>query len=63
MATPSTRTRQPAQLYVIKGQCVPRFDHEAGKSDHYHREFPYNFVSLVRLLEDFWRLVDAYSNH
>ncbi len=51
---------------VIDGQCMLRFDHEAGKSDHYHRdgdEFPYNFVSLDRLLEGFWRSVDAYPNH
>ena len=51
--------------YVVNGQCVLRFDNEAGKGDHYHRdneEFVYCFISLDRLLKDFWRLVDEYTD-
>ncbi len=38
-----------------------RFDNEAGKGDHCHLgkdEVAYEFESLEKLLEDFWRLVD-----
>ncbi|HME27340.1 MAG TPA: DUF6516 family protein, partial [Acetobacteraceae bacterium] len=37
-----------------------RFDNEAGKGDHLHigeREEPYEFVSLDRLIDDFWNEV------
>lgn len=42
--------------YVVDGQCVIRYDNEAGKGDHRHsrgREFAYAFVSLDKLLADF----------
>ncbi|MEY6432600.1 DUF6516 family protein [Thioalkalicoccus limnaeus] len=42
---------------VVAGVCVLRYDNESGKGDHKHlgsREVPYSFVSLDRLLEDFW---------
>jgi hypothetical protein len=43
--------------YVIRGNCVVRYDNEAGKGDHRHvgkRERPYGFTSLDRLQADFW---------
>lgn len=46
--------------FVIDGGCVLRFDNEAGKGDHHHvgeREVPYRFVSLQRLVDDFWEAV------
>ncbi len=41
---------------IEQGRCVLRYDNEPGKGDHRHvngREFAYEFVSLVRLLDDF----------
>jgi hypothetical protein len=46
--------------FVVNEVCVLRFDNEAGKGDHLHigeREVPYQFVSLNRLVEDFWTAV------
>lgn len=44
--------------YVIKGECVIRYDNEAGKGDHRHfrnRESSYVFVDVETLLTDFQR--------
>ena len=41
---------------VVDGECVLRYDNEAGKGDHRHygeREEPYRFESVERLLSDF----------
>ncbi|MBI5900759.1 MAG: hypothetical protein HZB40_16215 [Rhodocyclales bacterium] len=49
--------------YVVNGVCVLRFDNEIGKGDHIHRngkEAPYSFVSLEKLLADFWSAVDSW---
>jgi hypothetical protein len=43
--------------YVIRGNCLVRYDNEAGKGDHRHvgkRERPYKFTSLEKLQADFW---------
>lgn len=43
--------------FVVDEVCVLRFDNEAGKGDHKHigeLEASYAFVSLVRLISDFW---------
>ncbi len=48
---------------VVKGNCVLRFDNEAGKGDHKHtlgREVPYVFISAEALLHDFWNEVDRW---
>lgn len=40
-----------------EGRCLVRYDNEAGKGDHRHagdREFDYAFVSVNKLLQDFW---------
>lgn len=42
--------------YVVGGECVLRYDNEAGKGDHRHlrkREYAYAFESLEQLLSDF----------
>ncbi|MBN9060838.1 MAG: hypothetical protein BGP06_16380 [Rhizobiales bacterium 65-9] len=47
-----------ALAYIIGGECVLRYDNEAGKGDHRHangEEFPYAFTSPENLIDDFWR--------
>ena len=42
--------------YVVGGECVLRYDNEAGKGDHRHfrgKEFEYTFRSIERVLVDF----------
>ncbi len=42
---------------VVNGECVLRYDNEAGKGDHKHigeREVPYSFTTLDQLVDDFW---------
>lgn len=44
--------------YVVAGECVIRYDNEAGKGDHRHignRESSYAFVDVETLLGDFQR--------
>lgn len=48
---------------VVDGHCVLRYDNEVGKGDHRHedgKETSYRFIDPQRLLEDFWREVDAW---
>jgi len=43
--------------YVVSGECLLRYDNEAGKGDHKHvgaHELPYIFTSLEALIDDFW---------
>ena len=73
MRTVSRRRRRLARegqdatdglAYVVEGECVLRFDNEAGKGDHFHRsgvEEPYAFTSLEQLLADFWAAVDEWG--
>ena len=45
---------------VVDESCVLRFDNEAGKGDHFRlgdRDQPHQFVSLDRLVADFWAAV------
>jgi len=42
--------------FVVGGECVLRYDNEAGKGDHRHigdAEEPYTFTSIEALLADF----------
>ena len=51
--------------YGADGLCRVRYDNERGKGDHRHlghREEPYEFVSLARLLADFRRDVEAWKH-
>jgi hypothetical protein len=45
--------------FVVDGICVIRYDNEAGKGDHRHRqEKQYSFAGIDTLLADFWREVE-----
>jgi hypothetical protein len=46
---------------VVNGECVLRYDNEAGKGGHKHiggKEAPYGFSTPNALLYDFWNDVD-----
>ena len=49
--------------FVVDGNCVVRYDNEAGKGDHRHvgrREYPYRFTDHRAMLADFWADVDKW---
>ena len=59
----STHDYKYALAYVVAGQCVIRYDNEAGKGDHKHigdMEMPYAFTTPAKLLADFWFDVDQW---
>jgi hypothetical protein len=61
----STHTFKYRLALVRDGQCVLRYDNEAGKGDHKHvdeKEVPYDFVNLESLLADFRADVRDWSN-
>lgn len=42
---------------VVDGECVLRYDNEAGKGDHRHvrdKQHEYRFKNAEQLLADFW---------
>lgn len=46
---------------IVAGECVLRYDNEAGKGDHRHAggvETVYRFRSREELLADFWKDVE-----
>jgi hypothetical protein len=48
---------------VVAGECVLRYDNEAGKGDHRHRgtvETTYAFRSYEKLIADFWKDVELW---
>jgi Family of unknown function (DUF6516) len=48
---------------IVAGDCVLRYDNEAGKGDHRHVgkvQTNYAFSSHEKLLADFWSDVDAW---
>jgi hypothetical protein len=48
---------------VVDGDCVLRYDNEAGKGDHRHMtdtEEPYGFTDSDTLLADFWRDIERW---
>lgn len=50
--------------YGVSGVCRVRYDNERGKGDHRHlgdTEVPYVFTTLERLLADFQRDVEQWS--
>lgn len=52
-----------ALAFVVDGECVLRYDNEAGKGDHKHRdgnETAYRFTTPEQLLADFWNDVDQW---
>ncbi len=53
---PSTHRFKYRIAYVVRGECVVRYDNERGKGDHRHyggSQKPYRFVSADRLMSDF----------
>jgi hypothetical protein len=51
--------------FVVRGVSVLRYDNEAGKGDHRHRdgeETPYAFTTPAQLLADFWNDVDQWRS-
>ena len=52
----SAHTYKYRLAYVVNGECILRYDNEAGKGDHRHvggKEYEYSFHSLENLLSDF----------
>ncbi|MBU2857712.1 MAG: DUF6516 family protein [Acidithiobacillus sp.] len=51
--------------YVVRGECVLRYDNEAGKGDHRHindREETYRFSSPRQLMTDFFEEIRRWSD-
>jgi Family of unknown function (DUF6516) len=51
--------------YVVNGQCVLRYDNEAGKGDHRHIgliETMYKFTTPKQLAADFFKDVERYNH-
>lgn len=60
----STHDLKYRLAYVVRDECVLRYDNEVGKGDHRHvgtKEMPYRFVSVDRLLDDFLADVAAWK--
>jgi hypothetical protein len=50
---------------VVDGDCVLRYDNEAGKGDHrdvHDKDHEYRFKSAEQLLADFWSDIDEPLN-
>ena len=66
-ATPDRPHRLKYRLYLGRGgECLVRYDNEAGKGDHRHmgtKEMPYVFVSIDQLLDDFLGDVAAWRGN
>jgi hypothetical protein len=61
----STHAFKYRLAYVVNGQCVLRYDNEAGKGDHRHwgsRETSYRFSTPERLVADFQRDVERWNH-
>lgn len=55
-----------ALAYVVRNECVLRYDNEAGKGDHKHigvDEVAYRFTTPEQLLADFWADVDSWRSN
>jgi hypothetical protein len=55
-----------ALFYGRKGERIVGYDNETGKGDHRHyrdREEPYAFVTMERLIADFWNDVKREIEH
>ena len=51
--------------YVVEGECVMRYDNEAGKGDHRHlgaAEMGYKFKSPRQLMADFFNDIQRYNH-
>jgi len=51
--------------YVVRGECVLRYDNEAGKGDHRHfygKESAYLFTTPEQLVADFQRDIERWHH-
>jgi hypothetical protein len=51
--------------YVVRGECVLRYDNEAGKGDHRHRggrESRYVFTTPEKLIADFQYDIERWNH-
>jgi len=51
--------------YIVNGECVVRFDNEAGKGDHRHfggKQGTYTFSTPEKLVADFQRDIARWNN-
>jgi hypothetical protein len=51
--------------YIVRGECVLRYDNEAGKGDHRHCgriETPYPFTTPEKLIADFQCDIERWNN-
>ena len=51
--------------YVVAGECVIRYDNEAGKGDHRYlevKEVDYQFKSPRQLMADFFNDIQRYNH-
>ena len=64
LPVPGSRHRFKYRLaLVVDGECVLRYDNEAGKGDHKHLgevEIEYAFNGLEQLQRDFWDDVERW---
>jgi hypothetical protein len=54
--SPSDHSFKYRLAYVVRGECVVRYDNERGKGDHRHvgsRETHYTFLTPDQLMTDF----------
>lgn len=59
----SSHSFKYALAYVVRNECVLRYDNESGKGDHKHSssdEVAYQFTTPEQLLADFWADVDTW---
>jgi hypothetical protein len=64
-APESARRYKYRLAYVSRGECVIRYDNEAGTGDHVHLrgcEATYAFVSPEHLIGDFQREIERWSS-
>jgi hypothetical protein len=51
--------------YVVRGECVLRYDNETGKGDHRHlggKEYTYTFTTPEQLVADFQNDIDRWNH-
>ena len=51
--------------FVVEGECVLRYDNEAGKGDHKHvrgKEVKYRFIEVDKLVSDFFEDVKRWRD-
>ncbi|MDP1681499.1 MAG: DUF6516 family protein [Burkholderiales bacterium] len=61
----SAHTFKYRLAYVVRGECVLRYDNEAGKGDHRHvdgKESRYAFTSPDQLIADFQRDIARWND-